>query len=192
MKFFLAFWAGTIYAKKENVFILCVPFAPRLSRGAFRGEETWENLQIGEAMREFIAKEYGRTLVIHLGKGELLLESVQKALEEKNIKNAVLLSAIGSLRKLSMHIIMDTEDNATNHFLVVEKPFELCAMQGLVLNGVPHFHMVCSAPGNESFCGHVEEGCEVQYLMEIALLEIKDMNLTRRKDAFNIDYIDEL
>ena len=84
MKFFLAFWAGTIYAKKENVFILCVPFAPRLSRGAFRGEETWENLQIGEAMREFIAKEYGRTLVIHLGKGELLLESVQKALEEKN------------------------------------------------------------------------------------------------------------
>ena len=71
-------------------------------------------------------------------------------------------------------------------------PFELCAMQGLVLNGVPHFHMVCSAPGNESFCGHVEPGCEVQYLMEIALMEVKDMALTRRKDEFNIDYIDKL
>ena len=62
----------------------------------------------------------------------------------------------------------------------------------LVLNGVPHFHMVCSAPGNESFCGHVEPGCEVQYLMEIALMEVKDMALTRRKDEFNIDYIDKL
>ena len=94
-------------------------------------------------MRNFIANEYGRTLVIHLGKGELMLESIQKALDEHGIKNAVLLSAIGSLRKLSMHIIMDTDDNATNNFVVVEKPFELCAMQGLVLNGVPHFHMVC-------------------------------------------------
>lgn len=97
-------------------------------------------------MRNFIASEYGRILVIHLGKGELLLESIQKALEVQGIKNAVLLSAVGSLRKLSMHIIMDTDDNATNNFLVVEKPFELCAMQGLVLDGVPHFHMVCPLP----------------------------------------------
>ena len=33
-------------------------------------------------MRNFIANEYGRTLVIHLGKGELMLESIQKALDE--------------------------------------------------------------------------------------------------------------
>ena len=142
-------------------------------------------------MTNFLANEYGRVIVIHLGKGELLLESIQRALEEQGIKNAVLLSAIGSLRKLSMHIIMDTDDKATNNFLVVEKPFELCSMQGLVLDGVPHFHMVCSAPGNESFCGHVEPGCEVQYLMEIALMEVRDMDLTRRRDAFGIAYIDK-
>ena len=77
-------------------------------------------------MRNFIANEYGRTLVIHLGKGELMLESIQKALDEHGIKNAVLLSAIGSLRKLSMHIIMDTDDNATNNFVVVKSPLS-CA-----------------------------------------------------------------
>lgn len=143
-------------------------------------------------MKNFTANEYGRILVMHLGKGELVLESIQKALEEQQIKNAVLLSAIGSLRKLSMHIIMDTDDNATNNFVILEKPFELCSMQGLVLDGVPHFHMVCSAPGNESFCGHVEPGCEVQYLMEISLLEVKDMALTRRRDAFGIDQIEAI
>ena len=37
-------------------------------------------------MRNFIASEYGRILVIHLGKGELLLESIQKALEVQGIK----------------------------------------------------------------------------------------------------------
>lgn len=30
-------------------------------------------------MRNFIANEYGRTLVIHLGKGELVLESIQES-----------------------------------------------------------------------------------------------------------------
>ena len=47
-------------------------------------------------MTNFLANEYGRVIVIHLGKGELLLESIQRALEEQGIKNAVLLSAIGS------------------------------------------------------------------------------------------------
>ncbi|MPM76898.1 hypothetical protein SDC9_123897 [bioreactor metagenome] len=143
-------------------------------------------------MRSFAANEYGKIIVVHLGKGDLLLENIQKALEEHQVKNAILTSAIGSLRKLSMHIIMDTGDNATNKFVTVDNAFELNSMQGLVLNGTPHFHMVCSAPGNELYSGHVEPGCEVQYLMEISLVEVKDMNLTRRKDEFGIDYIDTL
>ena len=44
-------------------------------------------------MTNFVANEYGRLLVVHLRKGDLLLESIQKALDENGIKNAVLLSA---------------------------------------------------------------------------------------------------
>ena len=65
-------------------------------------------------------------------------------------------------------------------------------MQGIVLNGVPHIHMVCSAPGGETFVGHLEPGCQVQYLVELSFVEVTDMALTRYTDAFGIGYIDKL
>jgi predicted DNA-binding protein with PD1-like motif len=143
-------------------------------------------------MKSFLSHDYGRIIVIHLGKGELLQESIAEELKRQGIKNAVLLSCIGSLRKLSMHIITTTKDMATNEFLTLEEPIEIGTMQGLVLNGEPHFHIVCSAPGNRNFAGHLENGCEIQYLAEISLLEVKDMALTRKLDAFGIGYIDAL
>ena len=142
-------------------------------------------------MKSFTANEYGRIVVMHLGKGELLQESIVKELDRLGIKNAILLSCIGTLRKLSMHIVMDTKDQATNEYPVIEEPLEIGAVQGLVLNGVPHFHIICSAPGNRHFSGHVEDGCEVLYLAEIALVEVKDMLLARKKDQFGIVYIDK-
>ena len=143
-------------------------------------------------MKSFTSQEYGRVVVIHLGKGELLQESISAELQRLGISNAILLSCIGSLRKLTMHVIADTNDLATNEFVTIEEPIEIGAVQGIVLNGEPHFHIVCSAPGNRHFTGHLEDGCEVQYLVEISLVEIKDMRLTRRLDEFNISYIDTL
>lgn len=141
-------------------------------------------------MRTFVSGPAGRIIVIHLGKGELLLEGVRDELRELGVRNAVLLSAVGSLRKISMHVILDTTDLAQNEYRVIEEPIELGAMQGLVLNGEPHFHFVCSAPGGKQYTGHVEEGCEVQYLAEISLMELEDAALTRKLDEFGISYID--
>ena len=143
-------------------------------------------------MKSFIANEYGKIIVIHLGKGELLQESIARELDRLGVKNAILLSCIGSLRKLTLHVIADTNDLATNEFITLEEPIEIGAVQGLVLNGEPHFHIVCSAPGNRHFTGHLEDGCEVQYLAEISLLEVRDMRLTRKLDQFGIGYIDTL
>ena len=143
-------------------------------------------------MKSFIAQDYGRVIVMHLGKGDLLQESIASELKRLGVANAILLSCIGSLRKLTMHVIASTDDVSTDEFMTIEEPIEIGAMQGIVLNGEPHFHIVCSAPGNRHFTGHLENGCEVQYLAEISLVEIKDMRLTRRLDAFNISYIDTL
>ena len=143
-------------------------------------------------MKSFIAQEYGRIVVMHLGKGDLLQESIVAELRRLGIPNAILLSCIGSLRKMTMHVIASTENVSTDEFMTIEEPIELGVMQGMVLNGEPHFHLVCSAPGNRQFTGHLENGCEVQYLVEISLVEIKDMHLTRRLDEFNISYIDTL
>lgn len=127
--------------------------------------------------------------MIHLEKGEKLLESIQKKMDELEIKNGILLSAIGSMRKAALHIITNTEDQSVNEYITVEKPIELSAVQGIILDGEPHFHMVCSDP-DRVYTGHLENGCEIQYLAEISIMEVKDLDLTRKFDSFGICYID--
>ena len=143
-------------------------------------------------MKSFISQEYGRLIVIHLGKGDLLQESIVGELKKQGVANAVLLSCIGSLRKMTMHVIAGTDDLSTDAFTTIEDAIEVGAMQGMVLNGEPHFHILCSTPGHGQLIGHLEDGCEVQYLAEICLMELKGLDLTRRLDAFNISYIDTL
>lgn len=142
-------------------------------------------------MKSFVCEKMGRVIVLHLGKGELLLESIEQELQRLNVRNAVLLSCIGSLRKCVFHYITSTSDLATDSFASIEKPLELSAMQGIVLNGKAHFHLVISDE-DRVYSGHLEGGCEVQYLMEISLLELLDTSLERRTDEYGILYIDEI
>ena len=142
-------------------------------------------------MRSFVTKDYGRIVVIHLSKGDKLQESIRSELTRLGIKNAVLLSAIGSLRKLSFHTITQTTDKSVDEFVTLERPFEVGSMQGLVLNGEPHIHLICSDP-QRLYVGHLENGTEIQYLMEMTFLEILNLDLHRVKDEFDIPYIVEM
>ena len=142
-------------------------------------------------MRTYTTNQYGRTVIIHLGKGEKLLESLTEEIKRLHLKNGILLSAIGSLRKASLHVITSTDDWPVNQFITVEKPIELGAAQGLIINGEPHFHLVISEE-NSLYAGHMEPGCEVQYQAEFAILELLDVDLTRKTDTFGISYIDTL
>lgn len=142
-------------------------------------------------MRTYTASEYGRIVIIYLQKGEKFLESISAEIERLNIKNGVLISAIGSFRKVELHIITNTEDVSVNKYVTIEKPIELSSVQGLILNGEPHFHLVCSDP-DRAYTGHLEMGCEVQYLAEIALMEVMDLNLHRKLDDLGIPYVTEI
>lgn len=142
-------------------------------------------------MRTYTTNNYGRTIIIHLGKGELILESVQKEIDRLDIRNGILLSAIGSLRKVALHVITNTDEVSVNKYITIEKPIELGAAQGIIIDGEPHFHLIISEPDN-MYAGHMEPGCEVQYLAELAILELKDLNLTRKLDKLGISYIDTI
>ena len=137
-------------------------------------------------MKSYEFTQLGRVIVIHLRKGEKLLESITSELERLGVKHAILTSCIGSLRKMTIHIIKSTADLPENEFITVEGAIEFGVAQGVVINGAPHIHVVTSVPGQKTYVGHLENGCEVQYLAEISLLEVKDMDLTRIKDEFGI------
>lgn len=141
-------------------------------------------------MKSFLSDSYGRTVIIYLEKGEKLLESVTEELRRLDVRYGVLVSAIGALRKGRFHMIGNTEDLPENKMITIENPIELGAAQGLIIDGVPHFHIIFSDPKG-TYAGHMEEGCEVQYLAELVVLELNDLNLIRKEDHFGISYLTE-
>lgn len=141
-------------------------------------------------MQTFTTRDLGQVVIIRLGKGELVLESIEEELKRLGVKNGILVSAIGSLRKACVHAITTTDDFPTNEYFTFENPIELGSAQGLILDGEPHFHLTVSEP-DKTYTGHMEPGCEVQYLAEFAVLELPGLNLTRKQDQFGISYIAE-
>lgn len=139
-------------------------------------------------MRTYYTDHIGKVILIHLNKGEDVLESVCSEIQRLGVKNGILVSAIGSLRKTRLHYIATTKDISENHFLTIENPIELGNAQGLIIDGVPHFHLTISDL-ERVYTGHMEPGCEVQYLAELAILELPEANLTREMDEFGIPYL---
>lgn len=136
-------------------------------------------------MKRFISEGFGRIVLINLKRGDKLLESVKEQLKEAEIKNAVILSAIGSLQKAVFHRVTGMEDSPVDEFVTIEKPLELASLQGLVIDGEPHFHMVISDL-EHAYTGHLEEGTTVLYLAEISFAEIKGIEMERVKSELNI------
>jgi predicted DNA-binding protein with PD1-like motif len=120
----------------------------------------------------------------------MILENIENEIKRLGIKTGAVVSGIGSARKIVYHRIASLADDPVNEFITVEGPTEIGAIQGLIIDGEPHLHITCC--GREAaFAGHMEHGCQVQYLAEICIVEIKDADLTRRLDEFGISYIDK-
>ena len=136
-------------------------------------------------MTRFVGEGIGRVIVINLKRGDLLLESIENALFELGIKDAILTGAIGSLKKAVFHRVIGMGREPEDEFITVVKPMELASLQGIVADGHAHFHMVISDL-ETTYTGHLEPGTEVLYLVEISLLETKGLPLERVKNEDNI------
>jgi len=141
-------------------------------------------------MRYFFGQALGRTIILQLERGEKLLESIRGLLERESIRNAIVLSAIGSLQRAHLHRVTGMQEPPVDEFIILERPMELASLQGLVIDGEPHFHMVISDREN-TYSGHLEVDTTVLYLAEIALAELKGIELKRVKNELNIARIAE-
>ena len=140
-------------------------------------------------MKIFKGNGFGKVHVLRLDKGDYLLESVEEFIKTENIKNAVVVSAIGTLDYCVLHMVVTTGFPPVEHFEKWEdKPLELSSMSGIIANGDPHFHMVVS-DHQYAYSGHVEYGCRILYLGEIVIAELDGFDFMRVR---NIDNIKEL
>lgn len=141
-------------------------------------------------MKLFTGEGIGRIIVLNLQRGDKLLEGIAEQLRKIGIKNAVVLSAIGSLQKAVFHRVTGMEASPVDEFVTIEKPLELASLQGIVIDGQPHFHMVVSDL-EQTYTGHLEENTVVLYLVEISIAEIKIPELARVKNELNIAVLTE-
>ena len=143
-------------------------------------------------MKTFTGSGFGKTHIIWLDKGDYLLESVEKFIKAENIRNAVVVSAIGTLDYCVLHMVMTTGLPPVEHFERWEdKPLELSSMSGIIADGVPHFHMVVS-DHKYAYSGHVEPGCRILYLGEIVIAELEGFNFRRIRNGNNILELNEI
>ncbi|MBP3218366.1 MAG: DNA-binding protein [Lachnospiraceae bacterium] len=141
-------------------------------------------------MTKYEGFEFGKVIILNLKRGDLLLETIEEELAKSGIKNALLTSAIGSMQKVVLHRVIGTGREPEDEYITLENPMELASLQGFVLDGKAHFHMVVSDV-HEAYTGHLEPGTTVLYLCEISLVELKGVSLCREKNEDNIGMIVE-
>ena len=90
-----------------------------------------------------------------------LLAGLEKMVKQEKIKNAVILSAFGSVRGYQVHQVSNRDFPTKNMFVTdPTKPADIIGMGGFVMGGKVHPHITLAVP-ERSFGGHLEPGTKV-------------------------------
>ena len=143
-------------------------------------------------MKSFETNGLKKVILIQMGDGDLLLESINETIKKYNIVNGVVLSGIGTLKKAKLHYVNTLDPKPENIFEEADEPFELCSIDGLIIDGEPHLHFVNSARNKVGYIGHLETDCVVHYLAEVAIAELDcDDVFTRTTNQYGIGVLGE-
>ena len=123
-----------------------------------------------------LSSQVHRVVLLRFKYDSDLLAGLQQAVRDQKIRNAVILSGMGSVRDYQVHQVgnrdLPPEDIFTQN---PTAPADIIGMSGLVLNGRVHPHIVLANP-DHAFGGHLEPGTRV-FTFAIVTLGILDDSL---------------
>src|SRR5688572_5272292 len=111
-----------------------------------------------------------RFVALRLDPGEDVLLSLRAAVEEQGIRNAVILSGVGSLDRYHYHVVKTTNVPPGDTFVRGEGPFDILTVTGVVLAGKVHAHVTFSNTEG-ALGGHLEEGCRILTFAVVVMAE---------------------
>ncbi|WP_263772232.1 PPC domain-containing DNA-binding protein [Propionivibrio soli] len=139
----------------------------------------------------FRYKEYkqGRRFLLKILPGQSLVENIKKLVVKESVKSAVILSALGSIRKVRINGIKSgaklpiTRARLTPHEL--EGPLELLGLTGNIIPGEDHqpdchLHIIAGKASGDVVGGQLEDA-EVFATCEIVLVELMVEGVERHK-----------
>jgi predicted DNA-binding protein with PD1-like motif len=120
-------------------------------------------------------------IALRLDQGEDVFASIERVAREHETHTGVVISGIGTLDRARLHYITHTGYPSRNEFVEYEGPIELLSIDGIIADFTPHLH-TCISIKDRTYMGHLEPGCRVLYLAEIAIARIEGIRLARRKN----------
>src|SRR5919112_427144 len=119
-------------------------------------------------------------VIVGLRRGELILESLREVARQADIHSGVVMSGIGSVTKARIHTVMTNNYPPGDEFIDLEGPLEVVQFGGIIANYEPHIHISLWDVNKHYQGGHLEEGCAILTLSEIAIIRLPSLRLTRR------------
>ena len=120
-----------------------------------------------------ITSQFERVEIIRMRTGTDLLEGLKNVTAEKNIKNAVILSGIGSVTEYHYHVVSDKNLPPAQEDPSASVAMDLVAVQGFIFNGRIHAHISLSDE-NSVVGGHLEPGTKALTFFILAIGVLPD------------------
>lgn len=125
----------------------------------------------------------GEIVIVRLAYGELLLESIQEICRQQRIRDGLIMTGFGSLTDFAVSGAIGASFPPSNFYQRTRpRGVEILAMSGVIANYHVHCHLVLSDK-NQAFGGHLERGCRILSLAEIALMRVSGVKLARVLDS---------
>jgi predicted DNA-binding protein with PD1-like motif len=127
--------------------------------------------------------EFERILVLRVKHDVDLLEGLNQAVKSEGIKNAVILSGIGSARGYHYHVVSNRDFPSKNYFVKdPTHPADICNMNGYIVDGRVHAHITFS-DDEKAFGGHLEPGTSIFTFAIVTIAIFSDsVDLSRADD----------
>jgi len=130
-----------------------------------------------------LSTEIKRVVLVRLKYNADLLEGLRQAVKDEKIKNAVILSGVGSVTSYHVHAVSNATLPAKLAYSEHAVPMDLIAVNGYVLGGRIHAHITMT-DDKKAFGGHLHEGTKVFTFAIIALGTLDDnIDLSRFDDS---------
>ncbi len=120
-----------------------------------------------------VSSGFSRVVVVRLKRGTDLLDGLRKAVAQEKIRNAAILSGVGSLTSYHVHAVDNTTLPAKNIYYKAEGPQDLLNVNGCVMDGRVHAHIIFS-DDEKGLGGHLEPGTTVFTFAIITLGVLED------------------
>lgn len=124
----------------------------------------------------------GTIVVVRLAYGDDLLGSLQEICRRERIRNGVIVTGFGSLTDVSVSGAVGPAFPPRRFYhRTAPRGVEIISMAGVIADYHVHCHLVL-CDRNRAFGGHLESGCRILSLAEIALMRVDGIKLARLVD----------